>query len=1062
MDGHAPAARAATLTASAGPPERARDDASASIVRHAAVHGRVRLHVPRLYREQAACDALMRALRDGAPIRSACANPLTGNILVLFDPSNGLDEIVAQIDTKVRAIETAKVHRIVDVKGCVQADQPTRSTHSIGSAPASVARHARSPTHSAAAARVVHPEFAGSEGSVRAGRRPPGQSVRPWHALDAKEVLLALGSSRRRGLSDDAARRRRLASGPNRLQPPQRRSPLAIFAAQFKSLPVALLAGSAAVSIATGGLADAILIIGVVVINAAFGYVTEAQTERAIDALNEENNRHALVMRNAAVRRIDASELVMGDILVLSGGAFVAADARVIEARQLATDESALTGESVPAQKSASRMTHDGVALAQRHCMVYMGTTVVAGSGLAAVVATGRATEIGMIRALVGATRPPATPMQRQMDRLGNQTVRIAAAICALVFALGMLRGRGFIEMLKASVSLAVAAIPEGLPSVATTTLALGIRRMRRQKVLVRRLDAVETLGAVHTVCFDKTGTLTVNRMRVLAMHVGKQRSTVVDGLFYAPGGRLDPFARDEVLRLLHIAVLCNEVAVSGAAPHYRLDGSSTEVALVELALGAGIDVNGLRTLRPLLKVAYRAEDRNYMSTLHWHAESGGRLVAVKGNPLEVLALCSEHANNGERLPLTDADRQAIVDANDEMGDDGLRMLGFAYGTGDETLGVDAHGLCWLGMLGLADPIRHGARELIALFGKAGIKTVIITGDQSVTANAVGRTLGVGHHAGPAVIDSTEINGIDERAFARLAENADIFARASAAQKLQIVRRLQRHGQVIAMVGDGINDGPALKAADVSVAMGRHSTDLAREVADVVLEDDNLQTLMVAISQGRTIYNNIRKSVHFLVSTNMSEIIVTLAAFGAGLGQPLTPMQLLWINLMSDVFPALALAVEPPEPDVLESPPRQAGEAIVQRTDMFRFGTEALAISGGAMASHAFAAMRHGAGAAAGTVSFMTLTLGQLLHAYNCRSSTRGTLNIVKRPRNRHLDLAIGGSVALQLLAGVIPGLNGMLGLTRIDVLDAAAVLAGATAPYLINESAKPRRLPSA
>ncbi|HEV3104646.1 MAG TPA: cation-transporting P-type ATPase, partial [Trinickia sp.] len=888
-----------------------------------------------------------------------------------------------------------------------------------------------------------------------------GKSPRAWHALDAKEVLLAVGSSMRRGLSDGAVKRRQQINGPNRLEPPARRSALAMFIGQFKSLPVALLGGSAVASIATGGLVDALVILGVVLINGVIGYVTESQTERAIDALNDTGPRHALVLRNAALQRVDASELVVGDILVLGNGAYVHADARLLEARQLSVDESALTGESLPASKSHERSARIEVALAERNSMVYMGTSVVSGSALAVVVATGMATELGTIQSLVGSTRPPATPMQRQLERFGNQTVRLASAVCALVFALGLVRGLGLLAMFKASVSLAVAAVPEGLPTVATTTLALGIRRMRDRKVLVRRLDAVETLGAVHTVCFDKTGTLTFNRMRVLALHAGHERKAVVDGFVYAREGRVNPFEHDDLLRLLHVAVLCNEVELSGGPQRYALNGSSTETALVEFALAAGVDVNALRARHPVLHTAHRADERNYMCTLHRMAEPDGHLVAVKGNPVEVLALCSTHAHDGERAPLTEAHRQAILEANREMAADALRMLGFAYASGDETLGVDARNLCWLGMLGLADPIRHGAKELVALLRAADIKTAIVTGDQGETARAVARMLDLHESGEPQVVQPSANSDLTDAQFARLAHDTDIFARVSAANKLRIVRGLQHGGDVVAMVGDGINDGPALKAANISVAMGRHGTELAREVADVVLEDDNLETLAVAISQGRTIYNNIRKSVHFLVSTNVSEILVTLAAVGAGVGQPLTPMQLLWINLLTDVFPALALAVEPPEPDVLQRPPRSAAEPIVARSDMMRYGREALVIGAGALASHTFAAARHGAGAAAGTVSFMTLTLGQLLHAYSCRSDAGGTLNILSKPRNRHLDLAIGGSMALQLVACAIPGLASLLGLTRIDALDALAVAAGAATPYLINEGLKPARVPT-
>ncbi|WP_354682365.1 cation-transporting P-type ATPase [Cupriavidus necator] len=981
-----------------------------------------------------ACAALAQQLGKAAGILHVEANAWTGNIVVRFDPAYPLEAIIACIDGHGGDVSEG--------------------------APASRACGGNGPVvRLDFGARVGHAHAAAPSATTRAGATQAGLAGRPWHAVDAREALLAMGSSMERGLSHRTAQRRLLFHGPNQLDPPRLRSALEMFVAQFKSLPVALLAGSAIVSIATGGLADALVIASVVLINGAIGYATESQAERAIHALDDMTQRQAMVLRDAELHRVDAREVVVGDILVLTAGVYVGADARLVDARQLSADESPMTGESLPAQKSPKRLRERDVPLAERTCMVYMGTTVVSGSGLAVVVAVGRATELGMVQMLVGSTRPPATPMQRQLQHFGNQTVRLATAMCALVFVIGMLRGLGLGAMFKTSVSLAVAAVPEGLPTVATTTLALGIRRMRRQNVLVRRLDAVETLGAVHTVCFDKTGTLTVNRMRVLAMHAAMQRSAVVDGRLYAPDGRIEPHAHDAVLRLLHVAVLCNEARLDGGPDRFQLNGSSTELALVELALAASVEVDAVRTRHPLLEVAYRADERNYMATLHG-GEGGARLLAVKGNPAEVLALCSEHADDGHRLPLTESDRESILAANHEMGAEGLRLLGFAYATGDGTLDIDARPLCWLGMLGLADPIRHGAQQLIDLFRHAGIKTAIITGDQAVTAHAVGKTLGMGNNGngGPEVVEASHIAGMQPDEFARLAQRVDIFARVSAANKLQIVQGLQRGGQVVAMVGDGINDGPALKAADISVAMGRHSTDLAREVADVVLEDDELQTLAVAISQGRAIYSNIRKSVHFLVSTNLSEIVVMLAAVGAGVGQPLTPMQLLWINLLSDVFPALALAVEPPEPDVLLMPPRDASEPIVGRADMARFGMEALAIGGGAMAAHALAAARHGAGPAAGTVSFMTLTLGQLLHAYNCRTDSRSKTGSAPAQRNRYLDLAVGGGMALQVLAGLIPGLRSMLGVGPVDALDIATIAAGAAAPYWIHGATRRRR----
>lgn len=1025
-------ARFSTALALGLPTVRRVTPARSVVVLHSLVRGRVRVHVPWLYRSnQAACAAFVRELSATQGVRTVDANVWTGNAVVVFDEDSALEHILSCIEASGACHAASNAPTTEPIRGSV--------VH------ADFSKHARPDKR-----HTAHPAALAMAG------RPSFGNAQAWHALSVNQVLLAVGSSRQRGLSDEAVRRRRLIHGLNRLEPPPRRSAFAMFMSQFKSLPVLLLAGSAMASLASGGIADAVVILGVVLLNGTIGYVTESRTERAIAALNDSAPRQALVLRGGVLQRIDATELVVGDILVLSNGAYVPADARIIHARDLRADESALTGESIPMHKSAEPTEHPDVALADRACMVHMGSAVVGGSGLAVVVCIGAATEYGIIQSLVGSTRPPATPMQQQLERLGNLTVRLCGAVCVLVFVLGLLRGLGLMAMFRASVSLAVAAVPEGLPTVAMTTLALGIRRMRRHKVLVRRLDAVETLGAVHTVCFDKTGTLTFNRMSVLAAYLDDERWSVVDGLVYSDTRRVDPFVQEGLLRLLHVAALCNEVEIRGEGRQYRLNGSSTENALMEFVLSSGVDAGVLRERHPLIGVAHRADERNYMCTLHGDRQSEGRLIAVKGNPVEVLALCSQRLSHGTQQSMTDAVREAIIERNREMGGDALRVLGFAYATGGESLDLETRDLCWLGMLGLADPVRDGARELIALLRDAGIKTVMVTGDQPETAQAIGKALNISAGASPRVAELRADSRTASPSFTHPAASVDIFARVSAPDKLKIIRGLQRDGEVVAMVGDGINDGPALKAANISVAMGRHSTDLAREIADVVLEDDNIQTLTVAISQGRTIYNNIRKSVHFLVSTNVSEILVTLAAVGAGIGQPLTPMQLLWINLLSDIFPALALAVEPQEPDVLTTPPRPIEEPIIGRADMVRYGREALAISAGALASHAFAAARHGPGPGAATVSFMTLTLGQLLHAYSCRSDARGPMNLFRRPRNGYLDLAIGGSMALQVVAGAVPGLGELLSISRIGMADALAVAIGAGAPYFVNEVMKP------
>lgn len=999
---------------------------------HTAIKGRARLKIAGLHRSEHLKHSLEAGASRIAGLKSLCASSLTGNALVVYEPTLSLAHVIRMIETLV---ETAS----------------------------RVPCSASWPPHTAlASSDAALFDLAQARARLRPRQTPAapllaGRPSTPWHCLEAEEVLSSVGTGKEQGLPSVVCARRLEQYGPNVLPRPAPRSGLAMFASQFASLPVALLAGSALVSVATGGLVDAAVIMAVVFINATIGYVTESRAERTIRALDKSAPRSAFVVRDALVRQIPADTVVIGDLLVLTPGTYVAADARVVEVRQLTVDESALTGESMPVHKCVERESSPEIPLAERANIAYMGTVVTGGSGLAVVVGTGVATELGAIQTLVSGTRRPQTPMQWQLQRLGNQLVLLSGAVCALVFGVGLLRGLGLLQMVKAAISLAVAAVPEGLPTVATTTLALGIANMRRRKVLMRRLDAVETLGAVQTICFDKTGTVTVNRMAVLALHVDMRRIDVADGTFYSAEGKVDPFSSEELMRLLHAAALCNEVEIVGTNAAYTLNGSATESALMHLALTAGVSVEKLRERHPRIKVSYRAENRKYMCTLH-EVASGvdpARLLAVKGNPADVLALCGRHIVDGEPRELTFTDRSVILDANNRLAGEALRVLGFAYATGAADMTVEPADLCWLGLAGMADPVRHGVKDLIPVFHRAGIRTVMITGDQSATACAIGKQLGLSAGRPLEALDLTHLGNMEANTLAARVRNADVFARVSPADKLQIVQGLQRAGQVVAMTGDGVNDGPALKAANIGVAMGRGGTDVARDIADVVLEDDDLRTMIVAISEGRTIYNNIRKSIHFLVSTNLSEILVMLASIGAGLGQPLNPMQLLWINLLTDVFPALALAMEPSEPDVLIRPPRDPHESIIRPRDLKRYGMESAAISLGALASYGLATIRHGIGPRAGTVAFMTLTFGQLLHAYSCRSESRGIFAASGQPRNPYLDAAIGSTAAMQLGALTVPALRGLLGTTPINLADAVSIVAGATLPFVINEATK-------
>jgi Ca2+-transporting ATPase len=765
---------------------------------------------------------------------------------------------------------------------------------------------------------------------------------------------------------------------------------------------------------------------------------------------------NALVIREGELQEIPTTEVTLGDLCVLRPGSYIPADGRLVQVSHLSLDESALTGESLPVVKTAATLEDANLPLADRVNMVFMGTLVTGGEGLMVAVATGSATEIGMIQALAGEAAPPDTPLQRQLDQLGNRLVWLCAGLCGAAFGLGLFWGLGWLEMLRTAVCLAAAAVPEGLPAAATTTLSLGIRDMRRHHVLIRHLHAVETLGAVQTVCLDKTGTITHNQMSVREIFTGLRTIQVASGKFFTPEGPVAPADCPELHRLLQVAVLCNETEIHHEGGELVLSGTPTESTLVRLALEVGLDVQALRRDFPLLHMNYRSEQRLFMGSLHENGETG-LFLAVKGSPLEVLDLCSSHLCEGRQVPLTDEDRWEIEAANEHLAAQARRVLGLALASGPRMPGLDEpHNLVWLGIVAMADPIRDGVGQAIRSLHQAGIRTVMITGDQSPTAYAIGRELELSRDEPLEILDATHLGEMDTEALRALAQRAQVFARVSPAHKLKIVRALQEAGQVVAMTGDGINDGPALKAADVGIAMGRTGTDIAREVADVVLERDNLDTLIIAIRDGRTTYINIKKSVHFFLSTNLSEIMITGATLAVGLGSPLTAMQLLWINLISDIFPGLALSLEEAEPDVLERPPRHPQDPIFSNADFKRMAFEAGVITTGALGAYGYGLLRYGAGMQASTLAFHSLTTGQLLHAVSCRSARHSIFSAESLPPNPYLRLALGGSLAVQLAAMFVPGLRGILRLAPVGLLDGLVIAGTALTTLLVNEITKP------
>ncbi|XSG86091.1 MAG: HAD-IC family P-type ATPase [Methylohalobius sp. ZOD2] len=981
---------------------------------HDRLPGRLRIHVLELYRCPALQSWLETKLNQIPEIHQARASALTGNLVVEFDPAQATDAILKTLQDLLAEPEAQRA-----LDAILKPATPTQSTRFRPI----FGRHRRKDSRTAT---------------------PPHAR---WHTMTAQETLQMLNASAQ-GLTDGVASERLAHYGPNVLAETKRRSSLEIVFEQLYTPPVILLGISAVISVATGGFLDAVVILTVVGINTTIGYVTESSAEAIIQGLGSMTPLHAEVIRAGNKRQIPVSEVVIGDILKLTPGTYIAADARLLSSTGLSVDESALTGESLPVKKNARKMSEPITPLAERRNQIFRGTVVTGGSGTAVVVAAGRYTEIGLIQALVGETETLQTPMQRQLERMGMQLALLSGGICVLMFMVGVLRGYGWITMLKSAISLAVAAVPEGLPTVATTTLALGIRRMRTRRALVCQLNAVENLGALQVICFDKTGTLTLNQMAVTRLQTSDLSITVEGGELLAEGKVLLPDTAPDIRKLLEIVILCSHVKVN----ENGLDGSPTEKALVECARNCGIDIESLRQRHPRQKTIHRAENRPYMITYH-RGDDKTLLAAVKGSPQTVIEMCSHTLRNGQLEPLNETDRQHILAANDAMAGKALRVLGAAYGQCAKPR-EQPTGLIWLGLTGMADPIRPGIAQLIRRFHRAGIETVMITGDQSATAISVARQLELNGAKPLQVIDSTHLDKLEPELLRNLVPDVTVFARVSPAHKLRIVRALRDSGKVVSMIGDGINDAPALKAADVGIAMGRRGTDVARSVSDVVLEDDNLETLYTAIEQGRTIYADTRKSLHFLLATNLSEIEVMLSGVSLGAGEILTPMQLLWINLMTDIFPGLALSLEPPEEDVMALPPRKPDTPVITRRHMKKLGWESLSITGGAMGVYGYSLLRYGVGPRTKACVFQTLTLAQLLHTLSCRSE-KHTLFHPGQKKNPYLVGALGISMGLQAAAVALPPLRKLLGLPLPNWADLLAIGVGASAPLAINETIK-------
>ncbi|HXU88244.1 MAG TPA: cation-transporting P-type ATPase [Methylomirabilota bacterium] len=782
----------------------------------------------------------------------------------------------------------------------------------------------------------------------------PAVAPPAWHAMSAAEAASLLRTSVETGLTAEEAARRLAGLGENRVGDVPERSLWRLALDQFRSIVVLLLLAATLVAAFFGDTLEALAILVALVLNAAIGFGTEWRARVSLARLRDLTVPHALVRRDGMVAKVRSAQLVPGDIIVLEAGSHVPADARLVDAVALRADESALTGESVSVDKSAHAIVDRNAPIAERTTVVYLGTIISAGRGLALVTATGVASELGRIGQLVGLAGDRTTPLERQVEVLGRRLVVVALAISAFVGLIGIIRGLAAGLMIETAISLAIAAIPEGLPAITAVALAAGLWRLARAGALVRRLPAVETLGSTTVICADKTGTMTENRMTVVRIHASGRTQALEEAMS-------DRAQRGAVVQLLTVAALVNDAVIErrGDQPR-RLHGDPTETALLQAALEVGLDPERLARAWPRQHETPFDATTRFMAT--WNdAPDGTQALLVKGAPAVVVERSAWiHDGDGRRRLSTD-ERAHVLEVNRDLAALGLRVLAVAWRpacNGDRRVGD----LTFLGFVALEDPVRAGVRDAIARCHEAGIITIMLTGDQRQTAEAVGRQLGLSADA--------------------------VRSRVSPEQKFALIEQLQREGHVVAMTGDGINDAPALARADIGIAMGRHGTDVAREAADIVLTDDNFPTIVRAIEEGRVIYANLQKVIRFLFSCNLSEIVLILAAIAAGLPAPLLPLQILWINLVTDIVPAVALIRDPAEPGIMRRPPHARGTALVSWRAGGGMMLEGMLLSAGALSAYVWGIWHAGIGAEAGTLAFLTLVLLHPFQALNCRSQT--------------------------------------------------------------------------
>lgn len=878
--------------------------------------------------------------------------------------------------------------------------------------------------------------------AVKGGARQPGKPAdnsNPWHAMDNAQVFSVLDTGPD-GLAKDKADLLLDEYGYNRLPEASTRGPLVRFLYQFHNVLIYVLLAACGVTAMLGHWVDAGVILGVVVVNAVIGFVQEGKAENALKAIHRMLSLQAMVLRDGQRAKIPADELVPGDVVFMQSGDKVPADLRLFRVKSLQIQESVLTGESVAVEKHIERVTDDA-ELGDRRSMAYSGTLVTYGQGSGVVVATGAGTEIGRISTMLAQVEMLTTPLLRQMSQFARWLTGVIIAIAAATLVFGIVvRDYPAAEMFLAAVGLAVAAIPEGLPAIMTITLAIGVQRMAHRHAIIRRLPAVETLGSVTVICSDKTGTLTRNEMTV-------QSVATATGLFEVTGGGYDPHGgflfedreivpRDHVIlsELTRASVLCNDAVLDERHGEWVLQGDPTEGALLTLGIKAGLEPVFEQETWPRSDVIPFESQHRFMATLH-HNHSGHGFAYIKGAPERLLEMCTLQRIHGDDMPIDPGYWQQQILA---MARRGQRVLAIAFkpvsNDRRELKFADLEtGLTLLGVVGMIDPPREDAIQAVHRCQSAGIKVKMITGDHAETAVAIGAQMSIGD--GEKVLTGHDMETMDEDELRVVVDEVDIFARSSPEHKLRLVKAMQANGQVVAMTGDGVNDAPALKRADVGTAMGQNGTEVAKEAAEMVLADDNFASIAHAVEEGRTVYDNLKKAILFILPTNGGEALTIIAAIMLGRMLPITPVQILWINMITAVTLALALAFEPAERNIMQRPPRDPREPLLTGMFIWRITFVSLIMVTGTFGLFLWE-REHGAGIElARTVAVNTLVMFEIFYLFNSRYIKANVLNLNGLLGNRYALIAVGVLIAFQVCFTYLGPMQTLFGTTGIDVM---------------------------